>query len=244
MQTFLIIITVVTIVGCAIFCKLIKEVYQKRAELAQLNQQLTQQPSPSTEQPIQTGLERVQQFAAALQIQLEEIDCPDVNYKLFNASYQGDNFIIWASKHNEVIHILTGIFANYPATTDTYWPIIRYCYNYTCVHAFAKVCYAVEDRDNGNKEIELHMTSNTMGLSLEGFKFILDSSFAMRREITQDIDKILQDLSNESNDIEPANTDNKEPNMQEIAMQMTMAKANEQNKENQDNTSNDENWSY
>jgi hypothetical protein len=32
--------------------------------------------------------------------------------------------------------------------------------------------------------------------------------------------------------------------MQEIAMQMTMAKANEQNKENQGNTSNDDNWSY
>ena len=32
--------------------------------------------------------------------------------------------------------------------------------------------------------------------------------------------------------------------MQEIAMQMTMEKANEQNKENQDNTSNDDNWSY
>ena len=243
MQTFLIIITVVTIVGCAIFCKLIKEVHQKRAELAQLNQQLTQQPSPSTEQPIQTGLERVQQFAAALQIQLEEIDCPDVNYKLFNASYQGDNFIIWASKQNEVIHILTGVFACYPSYSDTYWSIIRYCYHYICLHSFVKVCYAVENRDNGDKEIELHLTYNTMGLSLEGFRFILDNSFIARREITQNIDKLLQDISNESDNLGPAPTDQQEPNMQEIAMQMTMEKANEQKNDRNDNDTN-ENWSY
>ena len=82
-----------------------------------------------------------------------------------------------------------------------------------------------------------------MGLSLEGFRFILDNSFIARREITQNIDKLLQDISNESDNIEPVPTDQQEPNMQEIAMQMTMEKANEQKNDRNDNDTN-ENWSY
>ncbi len=242
MQTFLIVITIVVIIGCIFFCKLYKELCDKKVNLANFNAQTTQQLDPSLSST-PTGLERLLHFASALQIQLEEVECSDESFKLFNCSYQGDYFTIWASKQNEVIHILTGVFACYPSYSDTYWSIIRYCYHYICLHSFVKVCYAVENRDNGDKEIELHLTYNTMGLSLEGFRFILDNSFIARREITQNIDKLLQDISNESDNLEPAPTDQQEPNMQEIAMQMTMEKANEQKNNRNDNDTN-ENWSY
>lgn len=248
MQILLIVIAIASILGAIYYVAALKKNYE--AKMLSLQHQLQTASEQATQRPVlisnqsMTGVEFMKQFATAHQITLNPIETTDEDFDLYEFAYQGDNFAIWASNKNDALFLRTPTFAAYPCIDDFYWPLLRYCYVHTCNHSFVKLKLSLEDNQSGNKEIHLHLSYELIGISPAGLEFLLNNSFNIRREALQEIDDLLKEIQQPAEETQPTTQANEELAMQEIAMQMTMAKANEQNKENQENTSNDDNWSY
>jgi hypothetical protein len=251
MTTF-IVITAILIIGCIIYTAIadrnhirkLEALYQNKQQLEQQLEQV-QAANSTPEQRYLTGLEIITLFAQTHQIRLEEVENSDEDFNRFNFSYQGDYFAVWASNKNDSIFIRTDIFASYPSNADNYWPIIRYCYHYTCTQTFVKTKYHIDKNDAGEDEIHLHLCYELMGTSPAGLEYILNSSFSSRREIVQGIADMLKDLQTEQSCDQVAE-DQTTVDFQEVAMQMTIDKA--KNKEDKQADNSDENsdakWSY
>lgn len=248
MQILLIVIAIASILGAIYYITILKKSYE--VKMLSLQHQLQTASKEAAQRPMTTsnqsmmGVEFMKQFATTHQITLKPIETTDEDFDLYEFAYQGDNFAIWASNKNESLFLRTPTFAVYPCNEDFYWPLLRYCYVHTCNHSFVKLKLSLEDNKSGNKEIHLHLSYELIGISSAGLEFLLNNSFNMRREAVQEIDDLLKQVQQPAEETQPTTQTNEEMAMQEIAMQMTMAKANEQKKENQENTSNDDKWSY
>lgn len=246
MQILLIVIAIACILGAIIYVTVLKKSYE--VKMLSLQHQLQTASEEAAQKTVlisnqsMTGDEFLKQFAAAHQITLNLIDTTDEDFNLYEFTYQGDTFAIWASNQNDALFLRTGTFAVYPCLEDFYWPLLRYCYQHTLNHSYVKLKLSIEDTDPDKKEVHLYLSYELIGISATGLEFLLNNSFNIRREARQELDQLFNEVQ-QPEATQPATQATEEMTMQEMAMQMTMDKANEQKNENQDKDG-DENWSY
>ena len=246
MQILLIVIAIACILGAIIYVTVLKKSYE--VKMLSLQHQLQTASEEAAQKTVlisnqsMTGDEFLKQFAAAHQITLNLIDTTDEDFNLYEFTYQGDTFAIWASNQNDALFLRTGTFAVYPCLEDFYWPLLRYCYQHTLNHSYVKLKLSIEDTDPDKKEVHLYLSYELIGISATGLEFLLNNSFSIRREARQELDQLFNEVQ-QPEATQPATQATEEMTMQEMAMQMTMDKANEQKNENQDKDG-DENWSY
>lgn len=222
--------------------KMIEKSFQRPSTVEKIS--ATDSPSEAPEQRSMTGLEFLERFATSHQIRLEEVESNDEEFKLFNFSYQGDYFTIWASQDRDSIYFRTGVFATYPCNENTYWAIMRYCYDFTCNNSFVKVNFKIDKPDLNHAEMHLFLAYEMIAVSQEAFEYLLSFSYATRRHILQEIQKMFEELQIDISSDETNSPSDQTINAQELAMKMMLEKAKSQKNNNSQNESADDNFSY
>ena len=222
--------------------KMIEKSFQRPSTVEKIS--AIDSPSEAPEQRSMTGLEFLEHFAASHQIRLEEVESNDEEFKLFNFSYQGDYFTIWASQDRDSIYFRTGVFATYSCNENTYWAIMRYCYNFTCNNSFVKVNFKIDKPDLNHAEMHLFLAYEMIAVSQEAFEYLLTFSYAMRRHILQEIQKMFDELQIDISSDETNSPSDQTIDAQELAMKMMLEKAKSQKNNNSQNESADDNFSY
>lgn len=168
-----------------------------------------------------TGVETLQTFAQAHQVQLEEAtDFEDDDWELYRFTYQDGYFHSFVSKTSDEILIRYAHFYDLPYSNEAYIRILRLCDDFTSNRRYVKLTYSAETNDMGEQSIHLHLYYEMIGLSQAGLEYLLSYNFTFAREAAEAVDAIskeLAELHHADND-----TPKTEADYQAMAIRMAM----------------------
>lgn len=184
-----------------------------------------EQASVAEAQPM-TGVEILHAFAQSHQVRLEhDVNYNDDYWELYYFTYQVGRFYSYVGKLTDEVLIRFAHFDAIPYSDDAFIQILRLCDDFTANSRFVKLTYSLETNDMGEKEIQLHLYYDLIGVSEGGIEFILNSNFAFAREVINAMD-VIRKAEEEQH---PA--DNKRPKTEEdyqaMAIQMALKRNND-----------------
>lgn len=159
------------------------------------NEEANHSADSTTEQAFLPGVEILQQFAQSHQIQLEKVDdYKDEFFDLYYFRYQGGNFHCFVGKHSDEVLLRYYSFFAVPYSQEAEIQVLRLCDAVTNNRKYAKLTYTI---DKEKKNITLDIYYDMIGIPQLGLAHLLDTNFALVREVTEAADKLCKDLYGE-----------------------------------------------